>query len=83
MEASQVISNMAMPQQETLLLNDYSYYRLKQSTIDPNKVIKSDLRLICPRCNEELEFPGYGERTRCTECNLELFIHGSELICSV
>ena len=82
MKSTTAISDSPLANKEILMLCDYSYYRFKQSTIDPKKFIKSDLRLICPRCNEELDFPGYGEITNCTQCNLKMHIHGSELICS-
>ena len=66
---------------ETMLLNDYSYYILKESKIDPGKLIKSELRLICPRCKNEQQCPPYGETCICPECKLNMYIHGSELIC--
>ena len=66
---------------ERLLLDEYSFCQYRQSTIDPSKFIKSDLRLICPRCKTEQDCPPYGKFTHCVECKLLMFIHGSELIC--
>ena len=67
---------------EILLLNNYSYYIYKESVVDPGKIIKSELRLICPRCKFEQKCPPYGETGSCPECGLVMYIHGSELICA-
>jgi len=66
---------------ETLLLNDYSFYTYERSIIDPSKYVKSELRLICPRCKFEQKCPQYGEKGRCPECGLVMYIHGSDLVC--
>ena len=66
---------------ETLLLNDYSYYTYKPSAINPTKQVKSELRLICPRCNNEQKCPPYGQKESCPQCGLVMYIHGSELVC--
>ncbi len=66
---------------EILCLDDYVYYNYQRSRIDPEKIIRAEMRLICPRCRNEQKCPPYGEKESCSSCGLVMYIHGSELIC--
>ena len=66
---------------ETLTRSDYAFSEKVQSKIDPEKTLRVEAGLYCPRCKEKIESLDHGQSEICSNCHLKMTSWGNALEC--